>query len=337
MQLPLQRSSSLPYMPGSKKSALSGTSLGASASAARLMLGTPALSASPLQRGDSWTRSWGCGSALGGSSVAKDLSLPTPSSSSRRARLAEEFSTPASNRSGERPTSASSTASCAGLSAASAAPPGPKGEARLMLAIEADVDIGCWMSLEKGEADGPELPLIVQAGRPCSCNFRSTGDDVEGSLVLEGFDDAVPFRVCAPPAAHAVVTFGGSAAPVNYVVRKGLTQATVTAAAASRVTSGLLPPGAAGAAGLTAEVSISKGNPARLLVRLRKATSAEAHHQLQRDRHGVSFAAAEDNSAEGDVFASPSRAAPADSLSQALAASRLLDDDPASLCRPLTW
>lgn len=157
---------------------------------------------------------------------------------------------------------------------------GRNGEVKLLVVVDTEFDIACWVSLEHGDADGPELPLIVPSGKPCSANFvAKDGADIEGNLVLEGFGDSIPFCVCAP--ASGTVAFAGPAS-TNFVGERGQFSATVTASdPARRETTRdgeplTLPVGAKGSPGVTAELSISRQNPARLLVTLRRATEAEA-------------------------------------------------------------
>merc|ERR1712187_996436 len=147
-------------------------------------------------------------------------------------------------------------------------------------------------------------------GRACCASFVARGgEDVEGALVFEGFRDSLPFRVCAPPPSTAAISFAGATAS-NFVVERGLLRATVITAAAdvpnadaggvdSLVTAASgdappsLPAGAKGAPGIAADLCLSKDNPARLLVPVRRASDAEAAQA-----HAAAVAAAEEKSYE---------------------------------------
>jgi hypothetical protein len=162
---------------------------------------------------------------------------------------------------------------------------GRGGEAKLLIVVDTEFDIACWVSLERGESDGPDLPLIIPQGNLCSANFiAKDGEDVEGSLVLEGFGASIPFCVCAQ--VSGAVTFTGPSS-TNFVGERGQQSALVTATDPARLAAQecagggdyaplALPVGAKGAPGVTASLSISKQSPARLLVSVRRATAREA-------------------------------------------------------------
>lgn len=151
---------------------------------------------------------------------------------------------------------------------------------RLQLSVEADFDLGCWVSLEAGQVDGPDLPLIIAAGRPCSVRYIGEAEGVAGSLVLEGFRDAIPFEVL--PGGRKI-HFGDE--HINH--RSAVTMPSSSAEDPMDSVAGdaplILPPGAAGAPGATAELQISQSGPsAQLLLRVRRATEAEVRRQAIR-------------------------------------------------------
>jgi len=158
--------------------------------------------------------------------------------------------------------------------------------ARLMLSIESEFDVACWVSLEEGKVEGPELPMIVGAGTSCSASYATVAAEdgaacrgIQGSLVIEGFAQTIPFSV------HAGATVEPRFA--NFVVEPSRLRAKVTTLASKpeqRAVEGspTLPIGAADALGIVADVRISKGSLAKLSVTIRKARDAEALRDAER-------------------------------------------------------
>lgn len=146
---------------------------------------------------------------------------------------------------------------------------------RLVCNVETDFDIACWVSLETGQVDGPDLPLIVAATRgdknnSCKACYVGTADGVVGSLVIEGFRNDIPF--------HVRPALVGE----SFVVEPGRQRAAITVLAPKLETTGgapTLPPGAKGAA--TAEFRVEWDDPstAALRVHVRRATEAEVRRQ----------------------------------------------------------
>lgn len=156
--------------------------------------------------------------------------------------------------------------------------------ARLQLTVEADFDLGCWVSLEAGQIDGPDLPLVITAGRPCSVRYIGEAEGVAGSLVLEGFRDAIPFEV--RPGGRKI-HFGDEHSNHRSAVTMAASSADDPTDGAASDAPLILPPGAAGAPGATAELHISQSGPsAQLLLRVRRATEAEVRRQAPRS-HAV--------------------------------------------------
>jgi len=168
--------------------------------------------------------------------------------------------------------------------------------------------------MDKGQADGQDLPLVVEAGRACSASFVSIADDVEGSLVLEGFGDSIPFRVCAPSVGSVSIA---SKKASNFVFQHGLLRTTVIAPARGQScaqapspseespageVAPTLPLGAAGFFGIAAELSLSRDTSARLLVKVRRATASEVRHYYEEQRRRQEEAAelAADGTASGE-------------------------------------
>lgn len=163
--------------------------------------------------------------------------------------------------------------------------------ARLTITVETEFDIACWVSLDVGQVDGVDLPLVISAGRPVNASFVGDAEGVSGSLVLEGFRDGIPFQV-RPGTGH----FTGE----SFVFDKSQHRATVGARAvgcagagaseaqveASPSTAPLLPASVAsqGFAGAAAELRISEGCPATLAVRVRRAHESEVRRLEDRSR-----------------------------------------------------
>jgi len=172
--------------------------------------------------------------------------------------------------------------------------------ARLTLVIESEFDVACWVSLEEGQVEGPELPMIVGAGTSCSASYSAVAADnggtsrgIHGSLVIEGFRETIPFRV------HAGVPSGATVEPrfANFVVEPSRLRATVTTLASrpeQREAEGAptLPIGAADAPGIIADLRMSKDSLAKLSVTIRKATDAEALRDAERTAAAAAPAAA---------------------------------------------
>lgn len=142
--------------------------------------------------------------------------------------------------------------------------------ARMVLVIESQFDVACWVSLDQGHVDGAELPLIIAAGEPSSASFRGDSEGIEGSITIEGFTQALPFHV------HSG-TPSGAAAPdsTNFVVEPGKLRASVLSPANQEAERTFLPSGTAGAPGIVAETRITKDSFARFTVSIRRATQAE--------------------------------------------------------------
>lgn len=152
---------------------------------------------------------------------------------------------------------------------------------RLMLAVDADFDVACWVSLEDGEVDSEDLPIVLAGGRPCRASYKGGPDGIAGSLVLEGFREGINFRVMPRSP-------GGDSG--NYVAEPGKSRAVVTLAAprpGSQESPGsvaspacpapALPSGAAGAPGVTVELRlVEDATASKLAVRIRAATELEA-------------------------------------------------------------
>lgn len=148
--------------------------------------------------------------------------------------------------------------------------------ARATITIEAEFDIACWVSLESGQVDGADLPLVVNAGSSCSVCYVSDGEGIVGSIVLEGFREGIPFQV-RPGGNHLLGE--------SFVLERGKHRATVTARVAgppeaplnANFTVPSLPRavGAQGAAGAAAELRMTEGCPATLTVDIRRVQEAE--------------------------------------------------------------
>lgn len=145
------------------------------------------------------------------------------------------------------------------------------GSAQLMVVVESDFDVACWASLEEGWSEGAELPLIIPAGRPCSASFGGGSAGIEGTLVVEGFEHKVPFRVRS-----RAVSGAPGPGQANFVARPGQLRATEVACALAQ------PRGKRGRSGTAAEVGISRDTPAQLFVRIRRATDAELDEAEQK-------------------------------------------------------
>lgn len=148
---------------------------------------------------------------------------------------------------------------------------------RLSLAIESEVDIGCWVSLEQGETDGPELPLVIQACKCSSASFKGGSEGIYGTITLEGFTQCLPFRVGA--SAPSGVTVGNGL--TNFVIEPGQLRATVM----SRATQvGCSLAGEAGAHGMVVELQLTKNSLSKMTVSVRCATEVEACRQRAREQ-----------------------------------------------------
>jgi len=159
--------------------------------------------------------------------------------------------------------------------------------ARVNITIETEFDIGLWVSLESGQLEGSDLPLVVSAGNPCTVSYVGDAEGVVGSLVLEGFRESIPFQV-----RPATKNFTSE----SFVVERGKVHATVSArvagspedarsaamAAAAAASAGLsstpaLPAdaGESGAAGAAAELWMTGSCPSAISLRVRRVREAE--------------------------------------------------------------
>lgn len=161
--------------------------------------------------------------------------------------------------------------------------------ARLTISVETEFDIACWVSLDAGQVDGSDLPLVLSAGRPVSVCYVGDAEGVSGSLVLEGFRDGIPFQV-----RQGTGHYTGE----SFVLDKSQRRATVGARAvgcpgigsseadASSSTAPSLPASVAsqGFAGAAAELRMSEGCPATLAVRVRRAHEGEVRRLEERSK-----------------------------------------------------
>lgn len=146
--------------------------------------------------------------------------------------------------------------------------------ARVTATVESDFDVAVWISLEQGQVDGPELPLVVAANAPCQASYSGGAEGIEGTITIEGFRDSIGFRVRAGTPTGA----GAGPGDANYVAEKGKLRAVVTMPAPKANGSEdcpRLPLGAEGAPGISAELRLSKDSLAGLKVVIRRATEAE--------------------------------------------------------------
>jgi len=163
---------------------------------------------------------------------------------------------------------------------------------RCVLLVESEFDIACFVSLEQGQIDGADLPLVIPAGKPSSTSLVGGSNGIDGSITLEGFKQALPFRVRA--AAPSGAAAGSGAA--NFVVEPGRLRTMVVCPAAqapseqegvdSPVETASLPAGVAGAPGVVAEFRISNDSLAKMSISLRLATEG----QVRQSRLGMACA-----------------------------------------------
>lgn len=138
---------------------------------------------------------------------------------------------------------------------------------RLTVHVEVEFDIAVYASLESGEVEGPELPLVVAAGQPCAASYLGSGEGIVGSLVIEGFRDNIPFQVRP----------GAGRLPADcFVCRPGAQRESVV----QRLHGGAaaLPSAAAvpGAVAVVAELRLLEGSPCSLAVTIRRVQELEA-------------------------------------------------------------
>eukprot|EP00971_Amphidinium_carterae_P296555 5891202-Amphidinium_carterae.1 len=72
-----------------------------------------------------------------------------------------------------------------------------EGSAKCRLTVEAEFDVACWVSLQEGEVEGRDLPLVVLASQGADVAYVGGGAGIEGVLLVEGLDEGIPFGVCA--------------------------------------------------------------------------------------------------------------------------------------------
>lgn len=145
--------------------------------------------------------------------------------------------------------------------------------AKLTIAVEAEFDIACWVSLQEGDLEGQDLPMILSAGCSQSAAYTGSADGIQGSLVIEGFEEGLGFRV------HPSSGFGGSKS--NYVSQEGKLRASIISLAPSSGQSDTptLPASAQDARGIVVDLRISKDSPARLSVQIRRASELELYQR----------------------------------------------------------
>jgi len=141
---------------------------------------------------------------------------------------------------------------------------------RLVLTIESDFDVACWVSLDSGEVEGEDLPIIISGGVKCEATYMGEAEGISGSLVPEGFRDGIPF-VLRPASSDA------------FVGQPGRLRSTVTVPGSSRGGGiapdevSLLPAAAVGSPGVTVELRLTEdGVCSQLFAHIRLATESEA-------------------------------------------------------------
>lgn len=154
-----------------------------------------------------------------------------------------------------------------------------QGSAQLIVLVESEFDIACWVCLEEGWPEGAELPLIVPAGQPCSANFGGGPGGIQGTLVVEGFEHKLPFRVRARASSGSP-----GPGPTNFVGRVGQLRSTEVASARKRPDDLAHERQDAGGGGIAAEFDMSRDTPSQLFVRIRTATAWELAEESQTRR-----------------------------------------------------
>ncbi|CAE8727119.1 unnamed protein product, partial [Polarella glacialis] len=140
---------------------------------------------------------------------------------------------------------------------------------RLVLTIESDFDVACWVSLDSGEVEGEDLPIIISGGVKCEATYMGEAEGISGSLVPEGFRDGIPF-VLRPASSDA------------FVGQPGRLRSTVTVPGTRRGGGiapdevSLLPAAAVGSPGVTVELRLTEdGVCSQLFAHIRLATESE--------------------------------------------------------------
>mmetsp|Transcript_80637 Transcript_80637/g.231526 ORF Transcript_80637/g.231526 Transcript_80637/m.231526 type:complete len:319 (+) Transcript_80637:74-1030(+) len=144
--------------------------------------------------------------------------------------------------------------------------------ARLTVSVEAEFDIAVFASLESGQVDGSDLPLVISAGKPCSVCYVGDAEGIVGSLVLEGFRDSVPFHV-RPGTGHLPADcFIGRRGKLRDVVIERTEPSSCHSPTAPALPAAA---GAQGAAGAVVELRMLEGCPASLSIHIRRAQEME--------------------------------------------------------------
>lgn len=144
-------------------------------------------------------------------------------------------------------------------------------QARLLVMVEADFDVACWVSLETGEVDGPDLPIIISGGSgPVVAKYVAEGEAISGTFVPEGFRRGIPFAV-EPLGSTAGSSFVGQLGRLSTVVTVPSTLDSANAGGA------LLPAAALNSPGVSVDLRLSEeGSMTRIAMHIRLATLAEA-------------------------------------------------------------
>lgn len=144
--------------------------------------------------------------------------------------------------------------------------------ARLVVVVESDFDIACWISIDEGKVDGEELPFIVNGGSRASAKYVGGGEGIAGSITLEGFRTSLPFSVQAGTPSGAVPATGSG----NFVVEPGRFRTVVTELARDTERAEVsLPASAAGTTGIVADIRISRDSLAQLSITVRRASDSD--------------------------------------------------------------
>jgi len=151
--------------------------------------------------------------------------------------------------------------------------------ARLLVVVESDFDIACWISIDEGQVDGEELPFIVSGGCRASAKYAGGGEGIAGSITLEGFRMSLPFYVQAGTPSGAMPATGSG----NFVVEPGRFRTVVTVPARETEHSeASLPASAAGTPGIVADIRISRDSLAQLSIAVRRASDSEVRRHEKR-------------------------------------------------------